>query len=408
MSAPSDRSPAARRAPPLAGLRVLELGQILAGPFAGALLAYFGADVIKVEPPGRGDPIRTWRELDDDGTSYWWRSISRNKRCITLDLSRSEGQALARRLIAGTDVVIENFRPGTMESWGLDPESLRRDHPGLVVARLSGFGQTGPYSHRPGYASVCEAFGGLRHLTGMPGQESVRSNLSLGDSLAGLHAALGILLALEARRRDGIGQVVDVAIFESVFNVLESVVPEFAHGGLVRGPSGPTISGIVPSNAYSAADGRKVVIGANNAANFRRLMREIGRPDLAADDELGGNAARVARQAEIDDAISSWTARRTASEVVAALDRASVPASTEFTVADMFDDPHYRARELFERVPGAGSEWTVPAMRPRLEETPGETRFAGGELGAANDEVYRGELGLDADELARLRAGGVI
>lgn len=403
-----DPSRDGRRAPPLAGLRVLELGQILAGPFAGALLAYFGAEVIKVEPPGRGDPIRGWRELDGDGTSYWWRSLARNKRCVTLNLASPEGQAIARRLAARADALIENFRPGTMEAWGLGPEVLRRENAGLVYARLSGFGQTGPYSHRPGYASVCEAFGGLRHLTGMPGEEPVRANLSLGDSLAGLHGALGILLALEARRRDGVGQVVDVAIFESVFNVLEAVVPEFAHGGVVRGPSGPTISGIVPSNAYPTADGRQVVIGANNAANFRRLMLEIGRLDLAADPTLTENPARVERRSEIDGAVAEWTSTRTAAAVVAALDAAAVPASTSFSVADMFADPHYRERGLFETARSSGREWTLPAFRPRLEETPGETRFAGPELGAANDEVYGEELGMTRAEIARLRSGGVI
>src|SRR5688572_35073 len=277
------------REPPLRGLRVLELGQILAGPFAGAILGYFGADVVKVEPPGRGDPIRGWRLLDESGTSYWWRSLARNKRCVTLDLAAGEGQAIARRLAARADVLIENFKPGTMERWGLGPDALRGENPALIYARGSGFGQTGPYSSRPGYASVCEAFGGLRHLTGVPGEPTVRANLSLGDSLAGLHAALGILLALEARRRDGGGQVVDVTIYESVFNVLEAVVPEYVGTGAVRGPSGTTISGIVPSNAYPTADGREVVIGANNSANFARLMREIGRDDLASDPALAAN-----------------------------------------------------------------------------------------------------------------------
>ena len=265
---------------PLAGLRVLELGQILAGPFAGVMLGYFGADVIKVESPGSGDPIRSWRLLDDDGTSLWWRSLGRNKRCVTLDLGHASGQALARRLAARADVLIENFRPGTMEGWGLGPDRLCAENPGLVFARISGFGQTGPYAARPGYASVCEAFGGLRHLTGNPGEVPVRANLSLGDSLAGLHGLVGILLALEARRRSGRGQVVDASIFESVFNVLESVVPEFDRAGAVRGPSGPTVSGIVPSNAYPTADGERVVIGANNSANFEPPDdgRRPGRP----------------------------------------------------------------------------------------------------------------------------------
>ena len=393
---------------PLAGLRVLELGQILAGPFAGAMLAYFGADVVKVEPPGSGDPIRTWRLLDDDGTSLWWRSLGRNKRCVTLDLATPEGQALARRLAGRADVLIENFRPGTMEGWGLSPERLQADNPGLVVARISGFGQSGPYAARPGYASVCEAFGGLRHLTGNPGEVPLRANLSLGDSLAGLHAVVGILLALEARRRDGRGQVVDAAIFESVFNILESVVPEFDRAGAVRGPSGPTVSGIVPSNAYPAADGEWVVIGANNSANFRRLMEAIGRADLGADPELAENPGRLRRQAELDAAIGGWTRRLAAAEVVDRLVAVAVPASTIYTVADMFADPHYRARGLFEQVEAAGRQLALPAMLPRLSASPGRTDWAGPELGAHNLEIFCGELGLAAEELAELHRRGVV
>ena len=393
---------------PLSGLRVLELGQILAGPFAGAMLAYFGADVVKVEPPGSGDPIRSWRLLDDDGTSLWWRSLGRNKRCVTLDLGVPEGQGLARRLAARADVLIENFRPGTMERWGLGPEQLCAENPGLIFARISGFGQTGPYAARPGYASVCEAFGGLRHLTGEPGEVPVRANLSLGDSLAGLHAVIGILLALESRRRRGRGQVVDAAIFESVFNVLESVVPEFDRAGAVRGPSGRTVSGIVPSNAYPTADGEWVVVGANNSANFRRLMQAIGRADLAADPELELNPGRVLRQAELDEAITLWTQSQPAAVVVERLVAAAVPASTIYTVADMFADPHYQARGLFESVEAAGRALIMPAMLPRLAESPGATDWAGPELGAHNVEVYCAELGLTADELGQLRGRGII
>lgn len=393
---------------PLSGLRVLELGQILAGPFAGAMLAYFGADVVKVEPPGSGDPIRSWRLLDDDGISLWWRSLGRNKRCVTLDLAAAEGQALARQLAGRADVLIENFRPGTMEKWDLGPERLQAENPGLIFARISGFGQSGPYASRPGYASVCEAFGGLRHLTGQPHQVPVRTNLSLGDSLAGLHAVIGILLALEARRRDGRGQVVDAAIFESVFNVLESVVPEFDRAGVVRGPSGPTVSGIVPSNAYPTADREWVVIGANNSANFRRLMQAIGRDDLAADPELGENPGRLKRQAEIDAAIARWTGSLPAEAVVERLVAVAVPASTIYTVADMFADPHYRARGLFESVEVAGRALVLPAMAPRLSGSPGGTDWAGPELGAHNVEIFCGELGLAADELAQLTRRGVL
>jgi len=361
-----------------------------------------------VEPPGSGDPIRSWRLLDDDGTSLWWRSLGRNKRCVTLDLGVPEGQGLARRLAARADVLIENFRPGTMERWGLGPEQLCAENPGLIFARISGFGQTGPYAARPGYASVCEAFGGLRHLTGEPGEVPVRANLSLGDSLAGLHAVIGILLALESRRRSGRGQVVDAAIFESVFNVLESVVPEFDRAGAVRGPSGRTVSGIVPSNAYPTADGEWVVVGANNSANFRRLMQAIGRADLAADPELELNPGRVRRQAELDEAITLWTQSQPAAVVVERLVAAAVPASTIYTVADMFADPHYQARGLFESVEAAGRALVLPAMLPRLAESPGATDWAGPELGAHNVEVYCAELGLTADELGQLRGRGII
>ncbi len=416
MNALPDRStsggtvrPAGRR--PLDGLVVLELGQILAGPFAGMILAAFGAEVIKVEPPVGGDPIRGWRGLDpDDGTSLWWRSLGRDKRAVAIDLRRAEGQSLARELARGADVLIENFKPGTMERWGLGPEVLRADNPGLVYARVSGFGQTGPYAERPGYAAVCEAFGGLRHLTGIPGEPPVRANLSLGDSLAGLHAALGILLALRARDGDPErrGQVVDVAIFESVFAVLESVVPEFDRLGEVRGPSGATITGVVPSNAYPTADGREVVIGANNSANFRRLMACAGRPDLGEAPELATNPGRVARQREIDEAIATWTRTLASGEVVARLAAASVPASTAYTVADMAADPHFAARGLFERLEVGGRPLALPAVGPRLSETPARSMRAGSELGSDTRAVLEEKLGLDEAAIAALAEAGVI
>lgn len=438
-SAPSSATGLPPSTAPLAGVRVIELGQLLAGPFAATLLAYFGADVIKVEPPGKGDPIRGWRVLDAEGTSYWWRSLGRNKRCVTADLRHPEGQDLVRRLAAGADVVIENFRPGTLETWGLDLEALRADHPQLILARVSGFGQSGPYAHRPGYASVCEAVGGLRHLTGFPGEPPVRANLSLGDTLAGMHAALGILLALLARRGHQGGQVVDVAIYEAVFNCLEAVVPEYEGAGVVRGPSGATITGIVPSNLYPCRDGRQVVIGANNEANFARLMHAIGRSDLATDPRLATNAGRVTHQLEVDGAIAAWTARHDADAVIAALDRATVPAGGIYTVAEMAADPHFQARGLFELVPGppdrAGEgdgggaaapevgqtvgDWAgavgapagairLPAILPKLSATPGATTWAGPALGAHNQEVWGGLLGLDAAQLERLAARGVI
>jgi crotonobetainyl-CoA:carnitine CoA-transferase CaiB-like acyl-CoA transferase len=390
---------------------VLELGQILAGPYAGQILAAFGAEVIKVEPPHGGDPIRGWRALDpQDGVSLWWRSLARNKRTVAIDLGHAQGRELARRLAHRADVLIENFKPGTMERWGLGPERLLAEHPALVYARISGFGQTGPYAHRPGYASVCEAFGGLRHLTGVPGGESVRANLSLGDSLAGLQAALGILLALRARDADPErrGQVVDVAIFEAVFGVLESVLPEFDRLGLVRGPSGPTLTGIVPSNAYPTADGRTVVIGANNTANYRRLMTAAGRVDLADDPALATNPGRVARQVEIDSAISAWTRTLPAAEVVARLDAAAVPASTLYTVADMVADPHYQARGLIERVEAGGRPLALPSTGPRLSATPARTEFAGRAIGADTRAVLRERLDLSDGEIDLLVDLGAI
>ena len=396
---------------PLDGVVVLELGQILAGPFAGQILAAFGAEVIKIEPPDGGDPIRGWRGLDpDDGVSLWWRSLGRNKRSVAIDLAREKGAELARGLARHADVLIENFRPGTMERWGLGPERLRTENPSLVYCRVSGFGQSGPYSKRPGYASVCEAFGGLRHLTGHPGEPPVRANLSLGDSLAGLNAALGVLLALRARdaEPERRGQVVDVAIFESVFSVLESLVPEFDRLGQVRGPSGTTITGVVPSNLYPTRDGRGVVIGANNTANFKRLMTAIGRADLAAEPELGANAARVARQSEIDGAIAAWTRELDAAEVVARLEAAAVPASPVFSAAEMAADPHYVARGLFERLPVGNREIAFPAVTPRLLETPARSEWTGRELGADTREVLSARLGLAPEEIDELVRAGVV
>jgi len=392
---------------PLAGVRVLELGQLLAGPFAGAFLAYFGAEVIKVEPPGTGDPIRSWRLLDD-GTSVWWRSLARNKKCITLDLKTDRGRDLARRLIERSDVVIENFRPGRMEEWGLGPDRFGATHPRLVYARVSGFGQTGPHAARPGFAAVCEAVGGLRHLIGYPGEPPVRANLSLGDSLGGLHAALGILLALRQRDSDGRGQVVDVALTESVFNMLESVVPEFHRFGHVRQGAGTGLTGIVPSNAYPTSDGEHVVVGANADRVFTRLMRVIGRSDLAQDPELATNPGRVARADEIDHAIGSWTGARSRAEVIEALEAAEVPVGPINDARALAADPQLRARGLFERVQTPNGELEIPAISPKLARTPGRTSWAGPALGSHNAEVYGELLGIAPEELEKLATDGVI
>ncbi len=393
---------------PLAGIRVLELGQLIAGPFAGTILAYFGAEVIKVEPPGKGDPIRYWREVRD-GTSLWWRSIARNKKCITCNLRSGEGRNLVRRLAASSDVVIENFRPGTVERWGLGPDDLKADNPGLVYARISGYGQTGPYASRPGFASACEGVGGLRYINGFPGDAPVRPNLSLGDTLAGLHAALGIVLALLQRERgNGRGQAVDVAIYEAVFNMLEAVVPEYDGAGVVREPSGSTLTGIVPTNTYRCADGRFVVIGGNGDSIYQRLMRAAGRTDLAEDPRLATNAGRVANEAEIDNALSQWAATLDSNELLRILEAAQVPSGPIYSVADMMADPHFQYRELFERVEIDGKPLAIPAIIPKLQETPGSTRWPGPAIGAHNAEVYGELLGLGAEDLARLLAEGTL
>jgi crotonobetainyl-CoA:carnitine CoA-transferase CaiB-like acyl-CoA transferase len=391
----------------LSDLRVLELGQLLAGPWAGTILAYFGADVIKVEPPG-GDPIRSWRALDATGTSFWWRSLARNKRCITIDLRKSEGRELARRLALECDVLIENFRPGTMEQWGLGPEVFAHEKPDLVYARVSGYGQSGPYSSRPGYAAVAEAFGGLRHLTGMPGEPPLRANLSLGDTLAGLHTALGILVALHERGRSAKGQTVDAALYEAVFSVLESVVPEYSGAGIVRSPSGTTISGVVPSNLYSCREDRWVIIGANGDSVFRRLMHAIGRKDLADDPELADNPGRVRRAKQIDDAIAAFTRERSVGQVVDALVEAAVPCGPIYDAAAMRADPHFRARGLFEPVDMGETTLELPAIAPRLDRTPGSSRWAGPEAGAHSDEVLRDILGLRPSQVRDLRERQVI
>lgn len=393
----------------LEGIRVLELGQLLAGPFAGTILAYHGADVIKVEPPGRGDPIRQWRVLAD-GTSLWWRSLGRNKRCVTCDLKTERGRELARELALQSDVLIENFRPGTLEAWGLGPAALWEHNPALVIARVSGYGQTGPYADRPGFASVCEGFGGFRHLNGMPGAAPVRPNLSMGDTLAGLHAALGIMLALRQRDADPEhrGQVVDVALFEAVFNLLEAVVPEYDGAGVSRGPSGTTVTGIVPTNTYPCQDGRYVIIGGNGDSIYKRLMETAGRADLAHDPRLADNAGRLQHQREIDQAIAAWTAGLNSDTVLEKLRAARVPAGPIYRVEDMFADPQYQARALLETVEVDGKSLRIPAIVPRMEATPGRTEWAGPSVGAHNREIFGELLGLGEAEQAALKDAGII
>ena len=393
---------------PLEGIRVLEMGQLIAGPFASCMLGYFGAEVIKIEPPGRGDALRNWRVLKD-GTSLWWQSMGRNKKCITLNLRKQEGRDIAGRLAEGADVLIENFRPGVMEEWGLSPAALKARNPGLIYTRVSGYGQTGPLATRPGFASVCEGFGGFRHINGFPGEAPVRPNLSIGDTLAALHAIIGILLALQQRAKpDGAGQVVDVAIYESVFNMLESVVPEYDGASMVRGPSGSTLTGIAPTNTYLCADGKYVIVGGNGDSIFQRLMRAADRDDLADDPRLSDNAGRVEHQEEVDGAISLWTAGLESGDVLERLVAASVPSGPIYDVADMMADPHYNARGMFETVQVGGDPLKIPALVPRLEDTPGKTQWPGPALGEHNDEILGGRLGYSRDEMQRLTDDGVI
>ena len=395
---------------PLEGIRVLEVGQLLAGPFAGCMLAYYGAEVIKVEPPGDGDPLRQWRELDDDGTSYWWRSLGRNKKCVTADLRSEEGRDLVGKLALKCDVLIENFRPGVMEKWGLGPADLWKDNPALVYARISGYGQDGPYASKPGFASVCEGVGGLRYVNGKPGEAPMRPNLSLGDTVAGLHTALGIVMAClhQARTPGTKGQVIDTALYEATFNLLEGVVPEYDGAGVVREPSGSTLTGIVPTNTYKCSDGKFIIIGANGDSIFRRLCETMGRPEMGSDPRLENNAGRVQHEAEIDAVIEDWTGSMDASQALDLLEKARVPSGPIYNVADMLADPHFNARGLFEDVDVNGEPLKVPAIIPKLSETPGRTDWAGPEVGAFNREVYGELLGLSDEELDSLAAKGIL
>jgi len=392
---------------PLAGVRVVEMGQLIAGPFAGKMLGEFGAEVIKIEPPGEGDPLRKWRLLKD-GTSVWWQVQSRNKRSIALDLRTAEGQEIARRLVAQADVLIENFRPGTLEGWGLGWERLSAINPGLVMLRISGYGQTGPYRDQPGFGVIGEAMGGLRHLTGEPGRVPVRVGVSIGDTLAALHGVIGVMLALYHRKvNGGAGQVIDVALHEAVFNVMESLIPEYSVFGVVREPTGASMPGIAPTNAYRCRDGYALIAG-NGDSIFRRLMEAIGRRDLAEDPDLANNVGRVARVAEIDAAIESWTATRTVAEVLAAMAAARVPAGRVYTAKDIAEDPHYRARDMIlTQVTRDGWSLEVPGVVPKLSATPGTLRSPAPRLGEDGDAVLR-ELGFDEAAIAALRAKGVL
>ena len=399
---PLPSSPAA-----LQGVRVIEMGQLIAGPFCGKTLGEFGADVIKIEAPETGDPLRNWR-LIKEGTSVWWQVQSRNKRSVALDLRQTEGQTIARRLIAEADVLVENFRPGTLEGWGMSPEELHQLNPGLVMLRISGYGQTGPYRDLPGFGAIGEAMGGLRHLTGEPGRVPVRVGVSIGDTLAALHGTIGVLTALYHRKvNGGKGQVIDVALHEAVFNVMESLIPEYSAFGVVREAAGSALPGIAPSNAYPCQDGWVLVAG-NGDSIFKRLMDTIGRPDLGAAPDLADNAGRVARVEEIDTAIGAWSAQRTVQQVLDALGNARVPAGKVYTAKDIAEDPHYRARDmLLSQTTRDGFTVQVPGIVPKLSATPGTIRSSAPHLGDDTDAVLA-EAGLSHEQIALLRSKGVI
>jgi formyl-CoA transferase len=393
---------------PLDGIRVLEMGQLIAGPFAGKMLGEFGAEVIKIEPPGTGDPLRKWRLLHE-GTSVWWAAQSRNKQSVTLDLRSAEGQELARKLTEQSDVLIENFRPGTLESWGLGWEELKKINPGLIMLRVSGFGQSGPYRDRPGFGVIAEAMGGLRHLSGEAGRTPVRVGISLGDSLSALHGVIGILLALRHReQQNGKGQVIDVALYESVFNMMESLLPEYSAFGEIRQPAGSALPGIAPSNAYRCRDGKYALIAGNGDSIFRRLMELIGRTDLGNDPALAQNDGRVKNVERIDIAIGEWAAKHSLDDALSALNEAKIPAGRIYDVADIAADPHYKAREMIvDATLADGTPIQVPGIVPKLSETPGKIDSAAAKLGEHTDEVL-GRLGIDSATRAQWRARGVI
>ena len=391
----------------LAGVRVVEMGQLIAGPFAGKTLGEFGAEVIKIETPETGDPLRNWRMIKD-GTSVWWQVQSRNKKSVALDLRQPQGQDVAKALLKEADVLIENFRPGTLEGWGMSPEELQALNPGLVILRISGYGQTGPYRDLPGFGVVGEAMGGLRHLTGEPGRVPVRVGVSIGDTLAALHGTIGVLLALYHRKvHGGKGQVIDVALHEAVFNIMESLIPEYSAFGAVREAAGSALPGIAPSNAYPCQDGWVLVAG-NGDSIFKRLMQTIGREDLGNAPDLANNAGRVARVQEIDEAIAAWTRTRSIQEVLDQLSAARVPAGRVYTAKDIYEDPHYRARDMIlQQETRDGYTVDVPGIVPKLSETPGSIRSSAPGLGDDTDAVLAG-MGLSPEQIAQLRAQGVI
>lgn len=396
----------------LDGIKVLELGTLIAGPFCARMLGEFGADVIKIEAPDGGDPIRHWRILKD-GTSLWWSVQSRNKKSLTLNMKDERGRAIARQLALEADIVVENYRPGVLEKWGIGYEQLKAIKPAIIMVRLSGFGQTGPMKDQPGFGAIGESMGGLRYVSGHPDRPPVRVGVSIGDSVAALHGVIGALAALRHRdatggRAGGEGQMVDVALYEAVFNMMESLVPEFDHAGVVRERTGGALPGIVPSNTYTTGDGENIVIAGNGDAIFKRLMLAMGRIDMAGDAQLARNDGRVPRAAEIDAAIQQWCATQTIDGALATLQAADVPAGKIYSVRDMMSDPQYLARGMFEQHQFAdGTPVKLPAVTPKLSATPGGTRWLGPTLGEHNDEILQ-QLGYDAAAIAALREGGVV
>ena len=394
---------------PLAGLKVLEMGQLLAGPFCASLLAGFGAEVIKIEKPKTGDPLRVWRKLHK-GTSLWWLSMARNKKSITLDMTKAKGQETARRLAAKVDIVLENFKPGTMEKWGMGYEDLKKINEKIIMVRVSGYGQTGPYANRPGYANVAEGVGGIRYTSGYPDRPPVRAGISLGDTLAGMHAAFGALAAVYHRDvNGGTGQIVDVAIYEAIFNMMESTLAEYDKLGHIRERSGAKLEGIVPTSTYPTRDGKFIIIGGNGDSIYRRLMTACGRADLAEHLEMQNNAGRVAHEAEIDKAITDWTLQHDYETLYQTLLDAQVPAGPVYSIADIVEDKQYNARGIFETVEiEAGDTVKIPAVLPKLSETPGGTDWIGPKLGEHNDEIYRGFLGMSDGEIEDLKTQEII
>jgi crotonobetainyl-CoA:carnitine CoA-transferase CaiB-like acyl-CoA transferase len=393
---------------PLEGIKVVEMGQLIAGPFAAKILAEFGAEVIKIEPPVTGDPLRKWRLLHD-GTSVWWAAQSRNKQSVTLDLRQAEAREVVKRLVQDADILIENFRPGTLEKWGLGWDELSAINPGLVMLRVSGYGQTGPYRDLPGFGVIGEAMGGLRHLSGEPGRTPVRVGVSIGDSLSALHGVIGVLLALRHREQHGgAGQQVDVALYESVFNMMESLIPEYSVFGSVREPAGSSLPGIAPTNAYRCKDGKYALIAGNGDSIYRRLMEKIQRFDLADDPELAQNDGRVRHVARIDAAISTWTAERSLDDVLAALKDANIPSGKIYDAADIAADPHYQARDmLLASQLDDGTPVTLPGIVPKLMATPGRVHSRAPALGQHTDAVLA-RIGIDAPTREAWRARGLI